>query len=144
MAAWLAIWARRRTKARHAAMVVLVVGLASLAAAAVETAGFPKPLRWAWELSGEARVLGVKLVQDVGIYLYVDIGTGAPRSYSLPWSNEAASRIQGLMDGNENGEFMMKFEWSWDMNEPQFYELPQPIIPLPKQQLAPTPRLHGA
>ena len=142
VAAWLAIWSRRQTPARHAAMLVLVAGLASLAAAGIETSGFPKSMAWAWELTGDYRVLGAKLVQDDGIYLFVDTGQTTPRSYKLPWSNKTASRIQSLMDKNRKGQFMMTFEWSWDRHKPQFRSLPQPVIPLPKQQPAPVPRFE--
>lgn len=147
LAAWMAIWARRQTRARHVAMALFVLALPGIVVAAVETAGFPKPLAWAWELNGidDLRVLSAKLIQDEAIYLYVDVDAGAPRSYSMSWNNEEASKIQGLMDGakEQNGQFMMQFEWSWDTNAPQFHPLPQPVIPLPKPEMAPTPRFES-
>ena len=142
VAAWLAIWSRRQTPARHAAMLVLVAGLASLAVAGIETSGFPKPMRWAWELTGDYRVLGTKMVQDDGIYLFVDTGEATPRSYKLPWSNSTASRIQALIEKGRKGQYLMKFEWSWDRHKPQFRALPQPMIPLPKQAPSPVPRFE--
>src|SRR3990167_9002013 len=133
LAAWLAIWSRRATPARHVSMGVLLLGLTAIAVVAVEAMGFPKPLAWAWQMNGEARVIGFKLVQDEAIYLYVDHGAGAPRSYSMPWSNSTASKLQELFDKGENGEFMLKFEPSWERRDPpEFYPLPQPIIPMPK------------
>jgi hypothetical protein len=141
LAAWLAIWSRRATPARHVSMAVLLLGFVAVAVVAVEAMGFPKPLTSAWRMNGEARVIGIKMVQDVAIYIYVDRGPGAPRSYVMPWSNAMASKLQGLFDEGENGEFMMKFEWSWERRQPpEFYALPQPIIPLPKNQLPHVPR----
>src|SRR3990167_5316476 len=64
LAAWLAIWSRRATPARHVSMGVLLLGLAAIAVVAVGAMGFPKPLAWAWQMNGEARVIGLKLVQD--------------------------------------------------------------------------------
>jgi hypothetical protein len=141
-AAWLAIWSRRQTMARHVAMLMLVAGLGGVAATGVESAGFPKPIRWAWELNGEYRVLTAKLVQDTGIYLYVDSKEMTPRSYSLPWSNEKANQLQKLMDSGENGQFAMQFEWSWDQRKSSFYALPQPIVRIPKKRQDTVPRFE--
>jgi hypothetical protein len=89
---------------------------------------------------GKYTVLGMKLVQDQGIYLYLDFGQGHPRSLVLPWNQDMADQLQelgrkqqgGRIPGIE-GEFP-PFEWSWDRNPPQFHPLPQPIIPIPKER----------
>lgn len=146
-AAWLAAWSRRDTWGRPAAVLLFFFGLPAIAAAGIEALGHHKPLRFAWDLgSGEHRVLAVKMVQDEAIYLYLDdSGRLEPRPLVLPWSNEAANRIQKLQDeaGPEaKGQFLLRYEPSLDVHRPQFHPLPQPPALLPK--IAPAPPPHFA
>jgi hypothetical protein len=58
-----------------------------------------------------------------------------PRPILLPWDNDAANRIQKLMDEarpDERGQFMMRYEPSLDIHGPQFHPLPQPPALPPK------------
>jgi hypothetical protein len=110
-------------------------------AAAIESLGWHKPLRLVWDLeAGDHRVLAAKMVQDQGIYLYLDDPVRIePRPILLPWDNEAANRIQKLMDEAEpdaQGQFMMRYEPSLDVHAPQFHPLPQPPVlpPKPRQE----------
>jgi hypothetical protein len=136
-AAWIAIWSRRDTWGRHAAVLVFIIGLPAIAAAGVESLGWHRPLKLSWDLEpGDHRVLAVKMVQDRAIYIYLDDGQREePRPIVMPWSNQAANRIQGLIEegGPEaNGQFMMRYEPSLDVAEQQFHPLPQPPALPPK------------
>lgn len=138
-AASTAIWSRRDTWGRSAAMALFLGGVPLVAAAGVESLGWHKPLFLAWDLEpGDYRVLAVKMVQDRAIYLYLDDpGRMEPRPIVMPWSNDAANRIQKLVDeaGPENqGQFMMRYERSLDVQGPQFHPLPQPPALPPKPE----------
>jgi hypothetical protein len=135
--AWLAVWSRRDTWARPAAVFLFLIGIPAVAAAGIESLGWHKPLGLVWDLgSGEHRVLAAKMVQDRGIYLYLDDPVRVePRPILLPWDNDAANRIQKLMDEarpDERGQFMMRYEPSLDIHGPQFHPLPQPPALPPK------------
>lgn len=143
--AWLAIWSRRDTWGRLATVLLFLVGLPAIAAVAVESLGWHKPLALVWDLPrGEHRVLAAKLVQDEAIYLYIDDPVRSePRAIVLPWSNETANRIQKLQDEagrDANGQFMMRYEPSLDTHAPQFHPLPQPPALPPKPSPPPVPR----
>ena len=136
-AAWLAVWSRRDTWGRPGAVLLFLIGIPVVAAAGVESLGWHKPLRLVWDLgNGDHRVLAAKMVQDRGIYLYLDDPVRVePRPLLLPWSNEAANRIQKLIDEAKpeaHGQFMMRYTPSLDVHAPQFHPLPQPPALPPK------------
>ena len=140
--AWLAVWSRRDTWGRPAAVAMFLIGIPAVAGAGIESLGWHKPLKLAWDLgSGDHRVLAAKMVQDRGIYLYVDDPERIePRPILLPWDNEAADRIQKLMNeatSESQGQFMMRYEPSLDVRAPQFHPLPQPpaLPPKPRPEL---------
>ena len=146
-AAWLAIWSRRDTWARPAAILLFFAGFPAIAAVAVESLGWHKPLALAWDLApGDHRVLAAKMVQDEAIYLYLDDAARVePRPISLPWSNDAANRIQALQDqaGPEaRGQFVLRYQPSLDMHAMQFNPLPQPPSLPPKASPPPAPRFE--
>lgn len=134
--AWLAIWSRRDSWARPAAVALFLLGMPAVAAAGLQLLGHHRPMALAWDLSaGDHRVLGVKMVQDDAIYLYLDAGRTEPWPVLLPWSNEAANRIQKLQDEarpDSQGQFLMRYEPSLDLHRPQFHPLPQPPLLPPK------------
>lgn len=127
--AWLAIWSRWADRGRWAAVGLFVLGLPLLAAASLESLSWSRPIWAMWQLNGDYRVLGAKMVKDEAIYLFVD-QDGEPRSVRLPWDDRQAERLQDLFaDPNNGGQAMMKFEWSWDIERPpNFYPLPQPPV----------------
>jgi hypothetical protein len=94
--------------------------------------GHPAP--WVQTINvpgGKYTVLGVKMVQDVAIYVWLDFGAEHPRYFALPWSNETADKMQGLLDKQRRGEIPgfeleIPYEFSWDDSPPQFHEKPQP------------------
>lgn len=129
------VWARRENKVRFATVLTLVLWLPMLAWASTEVLGWHKPLWAAWRVSGEGRILAQKLVRGVAIYLYVDVGRGEPRAIELPWSDRTAEALQKALRESRRRRrrgAMLKFDWSWDNNPPQFHPLPQPQLPIPK------------
>lgn len=140
--AWLAIWSRRADRMRHAAVALFVLGLPVLAWASLESLSWSRPLWAMWGLSGEYRVLAAKMIEGEAIYAYIDTD-GEPRSVKLPWDNRTAEKLQGLFSDPANqGQAMMRFEFSWDTSPPQFYPLPQPPA-LPEKEPPPVvPRLE--
>lgn len=140
-AAWSAIWARRDTPGRAFALVLFVVALPVLAASAIESLGWAKPLWAAHELTGEYRVIGSKMVAGEAIFVYVDLGRSEPRSIRIPWNPGLASTLQGILNDPKNkGSAVMRFEWSWDKNAVQFHPLPQPRVLPPKRPEPDPPR----
>lgn len=133
--AWMTIWSRWQSPVRFASVLLAILATPAIAAASFEALSYPRPLWAMWDMSGEYRVLGAKLVQDSGIYLYVEITDEIePRSVVLPWNNEQAKKLQDLMDDpTSGGQFMMKYEFSWEKRDPpQFYPPPQPPVLPPK------------
>ena len=148
-AAWLAIWSRRDSWGRTAAVVLFLLGLPVIAAAGLHLLGHHRPMALAWEIpAGDHRVLAVKMVQDEAIYIYLDAGRSEPWPVLLAWSNEAANRIQKLQEEappDSHGQFMLRYEPSLDVHGPQFHPLPQPPALPPKPVPDRAPHLeHGA
>jgi hypothetical protein len=92
-------------------------------------------LQWSFtavlpELPAEAQILGVKLVQDEAIYIMLDVD-GEPRLFKLPWSNEAGSKLQRLMEANaENGGKLTAKRGQPGEDYPiEFHGEPQPATP---------------
>jgi hypothetical protein len=146
-AAWLAVWSRRDTWARPAAVALLLLGIPTIAAAGIQSLGQHRPLTLAWELAaGDYRVLAAKMVQDEAIYLYLDTPErSAPWPLTLPWDNEMANRIAKLQDeaqGDAKGQFMMTYEPSLNTYGQQFHPLPQPPVLPPKPEQEPAPHLQ--
>lgn len=135
--AWALAWARRDTHWRHTAIVAVLVLLPGLAVAAVESQGWHKSIGYAWRLDGKQVVLAHKLVYGEAIYLYLDIGPGAPKPVVMPWDDKTVERLQkALRESERRGRkgAIMQFDHSWEQRPaPQFYPLPQPQTPMPKQ-----------
>lgn len=143
-AAWLAIWSRKDTPARPAAMLLFLVGIPVVAAAGIEALGHHRPLWTTWQLEpGDHRALAVKMVQDRAIYLYLHTGREEPWPLRLPWDNEVANAIQRALDeapqGRE-GQLMLRYEHSWDIHPRQFHPLPQ--LPALPAKITPPPPPH--
>jgi len=141
--AWATAWSRRETAVRAVVFVGFVSLLPFLAIGALESLGWHKPSWGAHEADGTSVVLASKLVRGEGIYLYVDVGDGEPRSVVFPWDDETAQKLQDAMREsarNRQQGAIMEFDHSWDNNEPQFHPLPQPRLPMPKGQEPEAPR----
>jgi hypothetical protein len=131
LAGIIAIWSRRPLAAVALAMAL----------------GWPVPY-WPGVTigEGEPQLLGHKLVEGVGIYVLLDVGPGAPRYYSMPWSTETAEALQKAGEeaggDGEHGMHVPAMEWSWDESEPQFWATPQPMMP-PKQAQPAAPHFEA-
>lgn len=131
--ATIAIWARGISRARGLAVLAFLLASPVAAAALAMALGWPIPLIEGITVAeGKHPVLGAKMIPDVGIYVLLDIGDGAPRYFSLPWSPPAADKLQQAMDegaeGDGTGIDVPPFEFSWDRREPKFYANPQPKV----------------
>ncbi len=125
------VWSRKNSWVRGAAVASWLVLMPLVIGSSFFSLGHPAP--WVQTINvpgGKYRVLGVKMVQDVAIYVWLDFGADYPRYFALPWDNATADKMQGLLDrerrGNGGFEIEIPYEWSWDTNPPQFHLLPQP------------------
>lgn len=134
--AGLAIWSRRMLLPKIAA-ISLTLGLFGLGyGTMVELLSRPKPIEaeWSGHDLGEARVIAAEMHEDIAIYVWLGIdGENGPRSYVMPWSQEAAEQLNGAMQRaeEEGGDVQMRdpFDATSDDEEPMFYAAP--IAPLP-------------
>lgn len=130
-----AIWSRRETSVRGAAVAGLLVAAPVVVASLSLSLGWPVPLIAGLNAPpGDWQVIGSKMVVGEGIYVLLDTGD-VPRHYRLPWDKNMSDKLQGLLDGQQNGERgdlrlkMPPFEFSWSKKKPpEFYALPQPKV----------------
>ena len=144
VAALVAVWWRRDLWGRHVAVALLVLGTPAAFAGMVDAQGWAKPLWAAYELKGEYRMLGSKMIIGEGIYVWLDLpDSPEPRAFSIPWDPKIASELQGILDdGRNKGRAIFKYEWSWNKSAPQFHPLPQPPIMPPKERQEEAPRVE--
>lgn len=126
------IWSRRQTAMRGAALAALLVLMPAIAGVGFFAMSHPAPwLQTVTVPGGKHTVLGVKMVQGVAIYVWLDFGREHPRYFALPWSNATANQMQDLMTQKRRGEIpgfqmVIPYEKSLDQNPDQFLPLPQP------------------
>lgn len=147
------IWSRRETWVRGAAVALFMSAIMSAYAPAFFALSHPAPLQAVEMVTpGKYSVLGMKMIRDQGIYLWIDKAEGAdhPLYTVLPWDDRLAEKLQELQRGaKRNGQpFGMdipKYEFSWEDREPpMFYPAPQAVVPLPKPALEPEIYERGA
>jgi len=106
--------------------------------------GTPKPIILEWYRStvSSAQILGVRLKENEGIYLWMLVpDVEEPMSYKLPWSTKLAKQLQEAIETAKRTrrELRMKmpFETSMeDRKDSPFYSPPWPKLPdktLPKK-----------
>lgn len=130
----LAIWSRFPTRARMLSVLAFLATMPVMGAILVLNAGWAvSPIRYLSELPADGEILGLKLEQDVAIYLMLDVD-GEPRVFKLPWSNLQASKLQRLMEGQAGGggPIHAKRGQKSDGSDATFHEQPQP--PAPEKQ----------
>lgn len=135
----IAIWAPRSVKIKLAALICAALFLPVGYTALNDILSRPKPmnLETAHKELEEVAVISSLMREDEGIYLWLQIPeVTEPRSYKLPWSEEAAKQLHKAQQSAEaNGtEVQMKkpFTKTLDTEEPVFYAAPQAALP-PKQ-----------
>ncbi|MEM7259276.1 MAG: hypothetical protein AAF404_18010 [Pseudomonadota bacterium] len=135
----ISIWAPRSVKMKLAALgcaaLFLPVGYVSLN----DILSRPKPmmLESLHKNLEEASVISSLMKEDEGIYLWLQLPeVTEPRSYKLPWTDEAAKQLhQARQQAETNGtgvKMKKPFERSMDASDPVFYAPPQAALP-PKQ-----------
>ena len=141
----ISIWAPRRLPIKGTALATSVLFLPLGYAGLVDLLSKPKPVDLEWWLSdaAEAEVLASRLVEDEGIYVWLQLpGVAEPRAYVLPWDRASAEQLEqaGRAAERQGGEVQMRlpFEPSLDPDEPKFYARPQPAPP-PKDLVEPPP-----
>jgi hypothetical protein len=144
----ISIWAPRRLAIKAAALAATMLFLPLAYASLVELLSKPKPVDLEWWLShaADAEVLASRLVENEGIYLWLQlVEVAEPRAYVLPWDRASAEQLQqALREAEQQGsgvQMRLPFEPSLDDREPKFYALPQPALP-PKDLLQPPPEFY--
>lgn len=135
----IAIWAPRSLKLKLAALGCAALFLPVGYAALNDILSRPKPmqLETAHKELQEVAVISSLMREDEGIYLWLQIPeVEEPRSYKLPWSEEAAKQLHKAQQSAEangtNVKMKKPFESTMDTQEPVFYAPPQAALP-PKQ-----------
>ena len=134
--ATISIWAPRSVKIKIAALVsvalLLPLGYTSLN----DILSRPKPmqLETAHRTLQEVDVISSLLREDEGIYLWLQLPEiDEPRSYKLPWSEDAAKQLhQARQQAEASGttvQMKKPFEKSVDDQDPVFYAAPQAALP---------------
>lgn len=135
--AHIAVWSRRDTWGRFAAIVVLLVGIPTVGYAMAETLGRHRPVELWGTPTGTLHVIAAVMRQDEAIWLYVIApGRSEPLPLSLPWSNETAQKIQEALDGapeGREGQFLLSFN-DTEGGEINAHALPQPAQPPVKDE----------
>jgi hypothetical protein len=91
----------------------------------------------------EAKIIGSYLRENDGVYLWLQLpGLAEPRYYKLPWDEKVAKALQNAIAENEHqhgsGVGMgLPSERGWDREDPKFYALPQPRLPVKPGERAP-------
>ena len=144
----ISIWAPRRLAIKGAALATAVLFLPLAYASLVELLSKPKPVDLEWVLSDttEAEVVASRLVEDRGIYLWLQLpDVFEPRAYVLPWDRASAEQLQQAMrQAEQQGsavQMRLPFEPSLEDRAPKFYALPQPALP-PKDLIQPPPEFY--
>ena len=144
----ISIWAPRRLAIKVAALATAVLFLPLAYASLVELLSKPKPVDLEWVLgdTAEAEVVASRVVEDRGIYLWLQLpDVFEPRAYVLPWDRASAEQLQqALREAEQNGsgvQMRLPFEPSLEDREPKFYAQPQPALP-PKDLVQPPPEFY--
>jgi hypothetical protein len=135
-AALLAAWARGEGWQRNVTTLVFLASLPITFFGVMEVLGNHRPVTWEQVRGmGEKRfvLLGSKMLQDEGIYLYLDHDV-VPLALELPWDEDLAQKLQDALKemrkGGPNSQLEViipPYEFSWDdQKPPQFNPLPQP------------------
>jgi hypothetical protein len=145
----ISIWAPRRLPVKGTALAISVLFLPLGYASLVDLLSKPKPVKLEWWLreAAEAEVLASRLVEDEGIYLWLQLPDVAePRAYVLPWNRTSAEQLQeARREADQQGggvRMRLPFEPALDeQEEARFYARPQPAPP-PKDLADSPPKLY--
>lgn len=132
----ISIWSPRRLWLKAGALGIAALFLPLAYASLAQLLSRPKPveLEWWHANAEEATVLGSTMIEDEGIYLWLQLDdVREPRAYMLPWSRDLAEQLQTAQrEAEENGtaaRMRLPFEPSLEDRDPKFYAMPQPQPP---------------
>lgn len=133
----IAVWSPRRLTMKATALCAagLFMPLGFLGFSDLLSRPKPVSLEWWHGEAKEANVLAGYAQEGKGIYLWLQMpGSGEPRAYELPWTEQMAQQLQdALRDSQANGgsgvKMRLPFEPTLDAREPKFYAMPQPALP---------------
>lgn len=141
----IAIWAPRIARVRAAALALAALFVPIGYLQAVELLSRPKPMSYEWFRRDVAlaQVLGASFDEGRAIYLWLRVEHEIePRYYALPWRQEAAQKLEDLIDNaiRQNSTVVLKnpfFRKSLD----EMGDLNAHIVPpkLPPQKSPPPP-----
>ncbi len=145
--AQISVWSPRRLWVKVTALFTMSLFL-PVAYFSLETLlSRPKPveMEWAAENLAEASVIAARIDEDESIYLWLAVsGVEEPRSYVLPYSEQAARQLHAAQQGAEQEGTDVKMrrpsESGQDDQEPMFYAPPQETPP-EKQHAANGPQI---
>ncbi len=131
------IWSRRALPVKFLALACATAVLPLSYLSMNDILSRPKPvlLETVHNDVEQVQVISSLMQEDKAIYLWLQLpGVDEPRSYQLPWSDEAARELHKAMQEAEKSgtEVKMKkpFEVSVDNQEPVFYASPPAPPPL--------------
>lgn len=129
--AYLAAWSRLPTRARGWTIWAFAAALPLSGVLMLSNRGWPVELvpYLVTIPEGEHTLLGVKLIPEVSIGVWLDIN-GVPRAFALPWNAEQASKLQRLMESGEGGVQARRKKGRAEYEaELEFHAEPQPAAP---------------
>jgi len=141
----IAIWAPRIPRVRAAALAIATLLIPVGYLQAIELLSRPKPMKFEWlqRDATVAQILGASFDEGRAIYLWLRVEQEIePRYYVLPWRQEAAQKLEELIDNaiRQNATVLLKnpfFRKSLD----ELGDLNAHIVPpkLPPQKNPPLP-----
>lgn len=140
----LAIWSRTLWPRIGAVLLLLgIVGLGPVALASLTGEPRRASLEWWARNAEDVEVLGHRIVEDVAIYVFVNLpGYDAPQNIALPYSDEAAEQLQqAAAEGEATGQGVRMrrlMDDSLDEQAPMFWSPPPAALP-EKLVTAPAP-----
>jgi hypothetical protein len=144
----IAIWSPRALSIKGAALACTALFVPLGYWGLGDLTGRPKPveLEWWQARAEEATVLGSRLREGQGLYLWLELdGAPEPRAYRLPWDRRTAEELQAAMEeARRSGtgvRMRLPFEPTLDRDEPRFYAMPQPALP-PKDLARPPAEVY--
>ena len=132
----IAIWAPRNLKLKVVALICATAFLPVAYFSLNDILSRPKPvlLETVHKDTEQVQVLSSIMKENEAIYLWLQLpDVDEPRSYQLPWSEEAAKQLhKAQQEAEQSGtDVKMKkpFEKTQDDKEPVFYAAPQEAPP---------------
>lgn len=145
--AQIAVWSPRKLWIKMTALVTMTLFLPVAYFSLESLLSRPKPvgMDWASEHLEDSSVLAARIEEEESIFLWLAMpGADEPRSFVIPWTEEAARQLHSAQQGAEQQGTDVKIrrpsESGQDNQEPMFYAAPQET-PAEKQHAASGPQI---